>query len=395
MCYKVITHTLMCDVRPVLCDGHQIYVDPYSKPIPCNCNARPFIRARFACEDHACCMRIEKMVYCTREQPCFVSEYHRYEQKRCSNVWGINRTMQGDNYWADANTFLPAWPELPIFDDGTNLHTGDLSVTVRSESDHFLRARLNVLTTGRLIASIVVTLEEAHERLVNFRERHSVLHGSCERVLNPWECKVIPPIQELDGVVHGLRHTLERQMNLFCANMEFYNEVRIAERSDERQNLDPIVEGPASVQSPSDALAERLERMTFYLSPPSPSDTHLFFNPATIETDSAPVREETESDISTENGIPTPVSEETESDISTESGILTPGSEETEDDMDRWHQGVIAELELLIRDHDAAIPEGSVYNTDFHSAFLERWFREWRPESPGNGDIPAQEGESS
>lgn len=351
MCYKVITHTLMCDVRPVICDGNQIYVDPYAKPVPCNCNARPFILARFSCEDHSCCMRIEKMVYCTNEQPCLPFLYHRYEQKRCRNVWGT--PTHWDTYWADANIFLPAWPEIPLFDAGTNLHSENLSGPVPSESDHLIRARLNVLTTGRLIASMVETLDRARNRLAFLRERHYVRHGSCERVLNPWECDDITPIQELDGVVHEMLRTLGRQMNLFRANVEFYQEVQISERRDERLNLDPMFDDVGSVSSPSDDLAESFDRMSLYLTPPSPSDTDLFFNPDPIGT------------------------------------VHTPVHEEMESYDDEWCQAMRDGIQRL---REAARLRG-VHDPGFEAAYLERYFREGHHFCGENCDIDYSEGE--
>lgn len=327
MCYKVVTHTLMCDVRPLICDGNQAYVDPYAKPVPCNCNARPFILARFACEDHSCCMRIEKLVRCTNEQPCVPFMYHRYEQKRCRNVWGT--PMHWDTYWADANIFLPAWPEIPLFDAGRNLHSENLSGPIASESDHLIRARNNVLTTGRLIASMVELLDGAHNRLAFLRERHYVRHGSCERVLNPWECEDITPIQELDEVVHEMRLTLGRQMNLFRANVEFYQEVQISERRDQPMNLDSMFDDIGSVSSLSDDLAESFDRMSFYLSPPSPSDTHLFFNPDPIDP------------------------------------VHTPSHEEMESYDDEWDQAMRDGFQRLLR---------GVNDPGFEAAYLERYF---------------------
>lgn len=43
MSYKVTTHRLRCDVRPVISDGDRDIVSGYSDPIPCRCSPNPAV----------------------------------------------------------------------------------------------------------------------------------------------------------------------------------------------------------------------------------------------------------------------------------------------------------------------------------------------------------------
>ena len=231
MCYKVITHTVRCDVRPIISDGFYIFVDPYTTPGSCNCEAQPSIRARFSCDQHGCCIRTEKNVRCGESWNCWETEpveFHRYRQNLNSNlstdgsqpeVWHVVPNFDADSFY------------LPL--DALTQHR----VAAPVESALLRTARTNALNTGHAIADAIFEMGKAQKRVEKLRLRHEGNHPSCERVLNEWECAETTPIREWEGRIANWSKIVALRMGLFRSNMYLYTAIKAEEQGRPLQGM--------------------------------------------------------------------------------------------------------------------------------------------------------------
>ncbi|KAH7019315.1 hypothetical protein EDB80DRAFT_676313 [Ilyonectria destructans] len=91
MCYQVVTHTMVCDVRPVVFNGEEQFVDTFTVSPECACKPDPRIKSWFRCEEHGCCRVLKKKIQCPTFRTCTGDiELHRYEQpssQQKSQAW--------------------------------------------------------------------------------------------------------------------------------------------------------------------------------------------------------------------------------------------------------------------------------------------------------------------
>lgn len=81
MCYKITTHSLHCDARPLISDGHRDIVNGYAGPTPCPCPPNPDVGPWLRCPHHGCCRITTRIQPCTRSHnPCTAPKFfHLYE----------------------------------------------------------------------------------------------------------------------------------------------------------------------------------------------------------------------------------------------------------------------------------------------------------------------------
>ncbi|KAH6894229.1 hypothetical protein B0T10DRAFT_558382 [Thelonectria olida] len=82
MCYRVFFHTLSCDVRPVVSDGEQFFVDSFASPMKCSCEQQQSnVFPLMPCENHKCCMVMDEVRPCPDVGTCeMLTSVHRYYQ---------------------------------------------------------------------------------------------------------------------------------------------------------------------------------------------------------------------------------------------------------------------------------------------------------------------------
>ncbi|KAL2106773.1 hypothetical protein VUR80DRAFT_6228 [Thermomyces stellatus] len=156
MCYKVITHSLRCDVRPLISDGDRDIVSGYSDPVSCACTPNPAIVPWLQCPDHGCCRTISRLRRCTNINPCKNPRpFHLYEQ---------------------AHTSTDPWPELPVLDKA--FHTRATPPTW--ECPAWRSALMEVVRAGEYI-KVGQALMLASRNAIRVLERaHFEDHGMCD-----------------------------------------------------------------------------------------------------------------------------------------------------------------------------------------------------------------------
>ncbi|KAF5004320.1 hypothetical protein FDECE_9168 [Fusarium decemcellulare] len=241
MCYRVVTHTLCCDVQPVMSDGVDLCVDPFAPPHQCRCFPNETIRPWLRCESHGCCMQTAKMVWCPDVEDCAeVVEMHRYHkaqsQPRC--IWANELTNKFGFDLLDKIFSDPDWRQIPVLDELLFPDNGLPPLT--SLAPQFLNALENLTTVGRLIADTQSSLLELEEDVKDRRTRHDVFHGeACERVLNEWECSFLRRIETGDVLIEQMRKALAKQIELLYASFKLVQ--RMALPDDGEEELDSLM----------------------------------------------------------------------------------------------------------------------------------------------------------
>ncbi|KAG5797522.1 hypothetical protein H9Q69_003460 [Fusarium xylarioides] len=220
MCYRNITHTMRCDARPVISDGSKYYTDSFANPLPCRCGPEHFVPSYLRCEDHGCCMKKVRMVWCPHVADCnVVYEVHRYVQsyRRPRNIWGpIN--MHGDS--SDSLWSLPmiqekqeTWNHVPDLEKC--LFTGKMP-HLTAVPPPFCLAVVNLLNIGRLLVQTKVRLHEVSIDAAVRRTMHTTFHGeACSRVLNEWECPLQGHTVTAEELVEQTLQGLVKQWEIF------------------------------------------------------------------------------------------------------------------------------------------------------------------------------------
>ncbi|PHH66534.1 hypothetical protein CDD81_7009 [Ophiocordyceps australis] len=81
MCYRVVSHMLRCDVRPIISDGHDKIVDGYAEPQRCECAPDEQRKPRLQCLEHGCCRAAKKTHLCADPDSCGDTiNFHIYRQ---------------------------------------------------------------------------------------------------------------------------------------------------------------------------------------------------------------------------------------------------------------------------------------------------------------------------
>lgn len=212
MCYRIVIHSMRCDVRPLLSDGDRIYVDAYAKPLECDCKQEKQIRPWLRCEEHGCCMRTAKMYRCGSGDDAVACgqeplEYHEYEQAHI-------RTFEKDeeHFFGLAAKKRHPWADIPAVDD----LLWPLPGMAPLDSEASRLALANLLVVGHLILENVLTMQMLVADKDGARAAHHERHGrECERVLNPWECDDLDEIDTMEVLTGMFKLVRARQIELF------------------------------------------------------------------------------------------------------------------------------------------------------------------------------------
>ncbi|KAK7424750.1 hypothetical protein QQX98_000330 [Neonectria punicea] len=195
MCYKVITHTLVCDIRPLISDGKEFLVDPFAKPTECHCGIQREMKKYFRCDKHKCCMVTCNMVSCPTDEKCeYVIPMQRYNQAsfKREKTWEAFQTA--DEY---------IFPEgLPFVCDMT---------------EHFLNALVETLYMGQAMALARTMLTEAQKNIETVRRQHRARYPLCKGLLNEWKCADMRGVAKASVQAATYQRLLNKQVELFDA----------------------------------------------------------------------------------------------------------------------------------------------------------------------------------
>ncbi|TID06854.1 hypothetical protein CH35J_000805 [Colletotrichum higginsianum] len=226
MCYRVHTHTMSCDVRPVITSTKTLYANPYEATPSCPCN--PSSRGHHhltsssrLCPSHGCCSLDVAIYRCPRKcrRP---TDYHRYVCKHDpepqspsssrSRRRSVSRSRSSYSYPNRHPSKAPSdhfkdtvhmpWRSLRTFDRKPDFHA--------AESSDFRFAVSELLDIGRILLHAESELEKAGLRIKRERTRHQRSHGAaCERVLREWECSWTRRIEEMVVDIDDLKLSTE------------------------------------------------------------------------------------------------------------------------------------------------------------------------------------------
>lgn len=215
MCYKLIIHTLHCDVRPLIavCDDiTKPLVDPYAVPKPCYCkNREQEIRNRLRCEyGHSCCYMTAEQVRCRKENCEQVVRFHKYIRRDISREAFFERGPAKDD---------EGWAPLPVIDE----EFCDLCYAPCSTAE-FARARESFLKEAKGLYEIMTQIRKT-EAEIRQKSIHmmSLEHQSClflernweqvcgQPTLNDWQCDAEQDFEDLDSELEVLEGEAEAQ----------------------------------------------------------------------------------------------------------------------------------------------------------------------------------------
>ncbi|KAH6693899.1 hypothetical protein F5X68DRAFT_199843 [Plectosphaerella plurivora] len=218
MCYRVYTHAMRCDVRPVLSDGENQLLDPYASPNHCRCPSDR--RTRHPCRDHGCCSLSVRMYECPARCRSAII-YHLYTQRQSS---------KGVHFRPDE--LERRWRDLPCF-DGAIFPIADGARACAAESVEFRLARDQILEVGRVLDQTLLEIDDAQADARTLARWHDREHGSrcarrqqsacsgMERVLNAKE-----HFEDLALALEGYRQ-LWRRWKVFLRGLERRGERRL------------------------------------------------------------------------------------------------------------------------------------------------------------------------
>lgn len=206
MCYKICSHSTVCDVRTVVVGEtpDEAYVDPYTEPRSCSCEKPDAgIRAWFRCFYHKCCRvsvtwkRCDKV---TGNDICPDPKlYHKYEQ--AGGMKGLPQSRT-DISAVTRNR----WHSIPVLDADIGLvyeSEGELALS----SELFVACRTMMLIFGRLNFESILESLCAEQEIQDLQpltccEHHDI----CERVLLKWEC----PASRAEGRIQEIYERLHQ-----------------------------------------------------------------------------------------------------------------------------------------------------------------------------------------
>jgi hypothetical protein len=154
MCYKRITHTLECDMRPLVVGSDDVtkpLVDPYATPSACHCaEQNPKIKPQFRCDyGHYCCFATAAKVPC-RDAACEeLVIFHRYVRR--DPVYVDPAAADDDRAAASPDE---GWAPLPVVDGDFC----DLGLVPRASAE-FARVRALFLEKARGKYAVMVEMK--------------------------------------------------------------------------------------------------------------------------------------------------------------------------------------------------------------------------------------------
>ncbi|OIW24658.1 hypothetical protein CONLIGDRAFT_102153 [Coniochaeta ligniaria NRRL 30616] len=171
MCYIVITHTMRCDVRPIVAidfDCTNPSVDPYATPGACQCQGRDAeIRLRLRCGfGHNCCyISHSKKTSCGVEDCKEPVLFHKYIRRSISSkgLFGDCPAQESDS-----------WPTFPVIDG----HLCELNLAPRMTAE-FVRTREKLLAGSKSLYELANQwADNMSEVILKARRLHDLVHVS-------------------------------------------------------------------------------------------------------------------------------------------------------------------------------------------------------------------------
>ncbi|KAF5502332.1 hypothetical protein CGCA056_v014223 [Colletotrichum aenigma] len=256
MCYKVHTHTLSCDVRPIISSTKTHYINPYETPPSCACPLPRFSSSHAGrCPSHGCCSLSSTLHHCRRacRRP---THYHRYVCDHPSPSSSSSSRRHSYSY-SRPPTPIPShtpWRRLPTFDRDADFQT--------AESGDFKFAISELLDIGRILLHAEAELEKGRQRIERERRRHAASHGgACGKVLDAWECGWTRRIALMGAEADDLKLSTEILADCW---VKYVGLLRKYERMGQRR-VSGILEEPAATEErtskrPSDRGSEKTTR---------------------------------------------------------------------------------------------------------------------------------------
>ncbi|MBE3045076.1 hypothetical protein IMZ48_21480 [Candidatus Bathyarchaeota archaeon] len=95
MCFKITTHSMHCDVRPI---GRHGTVNGYAHPTPCACPPSPKVAPWLRCPcGHGCCRIATRTQRCDIPCPTPPKPFHIYERAHISTTpWTLANVLNGE-----------------------------------------------------------------------------------------------------------------------------------------------------------------------------------------------------------------------------------------------------------------------------------------------------------
>ncbi|KAF9771106.1 hypothetical protein IL306_011271 [Fusarium sp. DS 682] len=238
MCYKIFTHTMRCDARPVISDGSSLFTNPFAGPLPCTCGPEHHVRSYLRCDDHGCCMRRIYMDWCPNIAECNeIFEVHRYIQshRKPRNVWGPKNMVGGkfSSFWnmPTVHKKQKAWDYVPDFESCLFANKMPHLTTI---TPPFRMAIKNLVSVGHLIIETQAYLSALEHDIDVRRAMHNAFHGTiCESVLNTHECAALPPIATGEWLLQKMRKNFVDQKKIFNACWTFIQSMMWARKVDD------------------------------------------------------------------------------------------------------------------------------------------------------------------
>ncbi|KAF5000751.1 hypothetical protein FGRMN_1519 [Fusarium graminum] len=220
---------MRCDVRPVISDGENRYIDPFAEPISCACFGEHSVRPWLQCDTHGCCMKCSEMEWCPEVHSCNdVIELHRYGQARrqTRNIWG---PAVGSMWNLPMRPIQPeSWQHIQNLEDC--LFMGGMPY-MTAFSPILNTAVINLVGAGRLILSNKSMLDDLQNSIDARKAMHDASHGeACERVLNEWECVSRRPIETAKAFANQTKRVLIKQQELFESSWALIKNIMWRER---------------------------------------------------------------------------------------------------------------------------------------------------------------------
>ncbi len=179
MCYKVITHTLRCDVRPLVVMGNDVakpLLNPYATPAACHCKKRDIkILFRLRCDyGHNCCYMTAKRVCCGKEDCKETVLFHKYTRRSISSKAAAERGPAKED---------EGWAPLPVIDGDFC----DFGIVPRATAE-FVQAREKFLSGAKGLYEVLLQMKKT-EAEIRQKSLHllSPVHDNCLFLNGYWE----------------------------------------------------------------------------------------------------------------------------------------------------------------------------------------------------------------
>ena len=178
MCYKQITHTLHCDVRPLVGmtdDVERPLVNPYATPSSCRCLKKSRRIARLQCEyGHSCCFMTTRKLSCRKGGCNDVVLFHKYVRR------DISRKLRRERGPAAPEE---GWAPLPVIDGDVC----DMGLAPRASAE-FRRVRELLLNQAQEAYTLLCQIKKTETEMREKSEHmFSQAHVYCSYLGSNWE----------------------------------------------------------------------------------------------------------------------------------------------------------------------------------------------------------------